>query len=129
MTQFVGEHQRSIDEKGRVIIPSEYRQLLGESFVIARGFDKQLSLYPAEEWTKYFNKYAEGDEKNEDVRRQRRKVSRSARNAKQDSQGRMCIPQELRDFASIENSVTFIGDTTHIELWDSGELQRYDEEG
>ncbi len=128
MAWFVGEHQRGVDEKGRVIIPSEYRQALGENFIAARGFDKQLSLYPLDEWSQYFNKYVEGDENDPEVRRKRRDISRRANNAKQDSQGRMCIPQELRDYAGITSSVTFIGDSTHVEVWDSEVLKAYDAE-
>lgn len=125
MASFVGSHQRNVDEKGRVIIPSEYRKQLGGEFIAARGFDNQISLYPLEEWEKHFEKYANGDETDAEVRKKQRVMSSTACHVKQDNQGRTSIPQKLRDYAGISESVYFVGITNRIEVWDANGYEEY----
>jgi MraZ protein len=125
LASFVDDHRRNVDEKGRVIIPSEYRKQLGSEFIAARGFDKQISLYPLAEWEKHFDKYADGDETDPEVRKKQRIMSSTASHVKQDNQGRTNIPQKLREYAGIKSTVCFIGVTNRIEVWDADEYEEY----
>ena len=105
---FLGEFIHSTDAKGRVFIPAKFREALGENFVVTRSVDHCLCVYPLSEWEKFTAKLdALPMVQARDVRRF---FYSAASDASLDSQGRVLIPQVLRDYAKLEkDTVVKIG--------------------
>ena len=112
---FLGEFKYAIDVKGRIFIPAKFREALGEKFVITRGIDACLSVYPESEWEKYTSKI--NDLPPAQARRIRRFVYAGAAEAEIDAHGRTVIPQNLREYAGIDNDVYITGAGSYIEIW------------
>lgn len=124
---FYGEYEHSLDEKGRVILPAKFRELLGDKCHITRGYDKCLTVYSEEGWEKFLVKMAESIEHEAD--KNHRKVMRGFASGgvdlNIDKQGRMLIPPILRNFAEIEKEVSIIGSLNKIEIWDKEKWNAY----
>ena len=123
----MGEHAHTIDSKGRVILPSEFREELGERFVITRGFDTCLSIYSDASWqilTEKLTSLAVGSKNARDMSRIFVSV---ARVLECDRQGRFLVPGNLRKFAFLEKDVVLIGVINRIEVWSKAEWERYNE--
>lgn len=113
----VGEFNHSIDAKGRVIVPAKFRDELGEVFVITKGLDRCLFGYPMEEWHKFEEKLATLPITNKDARQFSRFFLAGASEAELDKQGRVLIPQVLREFANLDKDVVITGEGKRIEIW------------
>lgn len=113
---FMGEYHHSIDEKGRLIIPSKVRINLGENFIITRGLDGCLFIYPKVEWDKIIDKYKNlPDTKN---KRQFMRIFLSgATICEYDKQGRINIPIPLVSFANLKKDCIIIGVDERLEVW------------
>ena len=98
---FMGEYHHSIDAKGRIIVPSKVRDDLGENFIVTRGLDGCLFLYPKCEWDKIINKYKELPD-TKDKRQFMRIFLSGATICEYDKQGRINIPKPLIEFAKLE---------------------------
>ena len=118
MILFMGEFNHTVDAKGRLIVPSKFREKLGESFVITKGFDRCLSIYDMENWTGVQEKLAQMPMLTEDARTIRRMMVGSASEAECDKTGRVLIPAPLREYAGITKDAVLIGNIDHIEIWD-----------
>ena len=117
LVMFMGEFNHSVDAKGRVIVPSKFRDKLGESFVITKGFDRCLSIYDIENWTGVQEKLSMMPMLTEDARTIRRMMVGSATEAEFDKQGRVLLPAPLREYAGISKDAVMIGNIDHIEIW------------
>ena len=115
---FMGEYNHTIDAKGRLIIPAKFRDALGESFVVTKGFDGCLYAYDMEEWTKLEEKMKNLPMSHKDIRKISRFFLAGATLAEVDKQGRILIPSVLREFAGLEKDVVLVGVLTKIEIWD-----------
>ncbi len=114
---FMGEYGHSLDPKGRVIIPSRFREALGERFVITRSLDPCLCVYAMEDWEKFVSRL---NDIPYNVRKQRQLVRfflSGANEAEPDKQGRVLIPAGLREAAGIKKDVIFVGVGSRIEIW------------
>ncbi len=114
---FMGEYQHTLDEKGRVAIPSRLRNELGEKFVVTRGLDKCLFVYPLAEWSKIEGKLKALPFTKGDARAFTRMFFSGAVEVELDKQGRVLIPQNLRDYAQVEKEVRIIGVSNRVEVW------------
>ena len=118
---FTGESRNSIDQKNRLSIPAKYRKALSpvnnNTFVLTRGFDQCLILYPLDEWKKVEGQL--GSLSSIKVRHRNfvRSIVRCAIHVKYDSQGRIAIPENLLQYAKIDSNVAVIGMIKKIELW------------
>lgn len=119
---FMGQYEHSIDTKGRIIIPAKYRDDLGESFVVTRGLDGCLFLYPSEEWKNFVEKL-QGLPSNQNTRKIQRQFLSKAMEVVLDKQGRILIPALLRKDAALEKEVVFVGMMNRIEVWDKSRLE------
>lgn len=119
---FMGQYEHSIDAKGRIIIPVKYREDLGESFVVTRGLDGCLFLYPAQEWQSFVEKLKELPS-NQNTRKIQRQFLSKAMEVSLDKQGRILIPAILREVAALEKEVVFVGMMNRIEVWDKNRLE------
>ncbi len=118
---FTGEYNNSIDQKNRLSIPAKYRKALSPvnngTFVLTRGFEECLVLYPLDEWKKVELQLGSLSSIKIKNRSFVRSIVRCAVHLKYDSQGRIAIPENLLKYAKIDKNVTIIGMIKKIELW------------
>ena len=115
---FMGEYSHSIDEKGRLIIPSKFRFELGEKFVLTRGLDGCLCVYPEPEWNILETKLRSLPLTNKNARTITRFLVSGAAACELDKQGRILVPAALREYAGLEKDVVVTGNLERIEIWD-----------
>jgi MraZ protein len=126
---FLGEFQHSLDAKGRVILPAEFRDQLAGGAVIARGLDGCLSVYPREEFETMAETVREKSRRGERERRAARSFFAGAKPVAPDRQGRVAIPQNLREFAGLGRDVMVVGIDFRIEIWDTARWREQDDAG
>ena len=114
---FMGEYNHTIDPKGRVIIPSKFRETLGDEFVVTKGLDGCLFVYDTKEWNVFEEKLKSLPITNKDARQFVRFFLAGAATVEVDKQGRVLIPGVLRDFAVLEKDVVLIGVASRVEIW------------
>jgi MraZ protein len=114
---FMGEYNHTIDTKGRLIIPSKFREDLGEEFVITQGLDGCLFAYPNSEWQTFIEKLKTLPGTKE-ARQLQRYFMAGAAECQVDKQGRILIPIRLRESANLEKDIVFVGVLNKIEIWD-----------
>lgn len=114
---FMGEYQHSVDAKGRLIIPSKFREGLGNTFVITRGLDNCLFGYPMDEWRKLEEKLKQLPMTKKDARAFARFFFSGATEVEIDKQGRINIPSTLTSYAKLEKECVVLGVSSKIEIW------------
>lgn len=114
---FMGEYNYSIDEKGRLTIPVKLREQLGHDFIITRGLDNCLFIYPKNEWDKVINKYRELPN-TKDARNFMRFFLSGATTNELDKQGRINIANSLIKYAGLQKDCVIIGVNERLEVWD-----------
>ncbi len=126
---FMGEYNHSIDAKGRVIVPSKFREQLGEEFVITKGFDGCLYGYTMEEWANIEEKFKSVNLTSKDARKFLRFFFSGAATCEVDKQGRILIPTVLREYAGLDKDIVSAGVYSRIEIWskDRWEENSYDD--
>lgn len=115
---FRGEHKHTIDAKGRLTVPSDFRELLGEKFILTRGFEGCLSIYPMTEWEAFEKKLSALPLTNKKARTLTRFFVAGAAECELDKQGRILVPPTLREFAGLEKNVMLAGQLGRIDIWD-----------
>ncbi|MBI4811822.1 MAG: division/cell wall cluster transcriptional repressor MraZ [Ignavibacteriales bacterium] len=129
MSSFKGSYMYSVDEKGRVSLPSKLRKYVSteanDTFVVTRGFEKCLFLYPIDEWNKLESNLRNLSSYDPQHRRFIRAILELAQESQLDSQARISIPPELREYANILNEVRIIGTLDKIELWNPKVYEEY----
>ena len=112
-----GEYEHRLDTKGRLIMPSKLREELGCTFMITKGLDNCLYVYPNDEWQQFADKLNQLPMANKSARQFKRFFNSGAVKCETDAQGRVIIPQTLRTFANIEKDVVIIGNGEKAEIW------------
>ncbi|WMJ88476.1 division/cell wall cluster transcriptional repressor MraZ [Anaerocolumna sp. MB42-C2] len=113
---FMGEYNHTIDTKGRIIIPSKFREALGDEFVVTQGLDGCLFVYPNEEWMNFVTQLKNLPGSKE-ARQLQRYFMAGAATCEVDKQGRILIPNKLREQAGLEKDIVFVGVLSKIEIW------------
>ncbi len=121
---FIGEYHHSIDEKGRLTIPSKLRDDLGEQFILTRGLDGCLFIYPNNEWVNVINKYKELPNIKE-ARNFMRFFLSGASNQELDKQGRINIPSPLINYANLIKDCIIIGVNDRLEIWSKENWEKF----
>lgn len=121
----MGEYKHSIDTKGRLIIPSKFREQLGETFVITKGLDNCLFIYPEQEWQEFEKKLKSLPIANKGARKFSRFFLAGANQCIVDKQGRILIPNNLREFATLDKEIILIGVSNRIEIWSKDNWDTY----
>lgn len=124
----LGEYKHTIDSKGRIIIPSKFREKLGENFIVTRGLDGCLFGYPAKEWEEVEEKLQKLPMAKRDARKFTRFFYSAATECKIDKQGRVNLPQKLIDFADIEKNCYLVGVSNRFEIWSEENWDAFTEE-
>ncbi len=114
---FNGKQIHSIDAKGRVIVPVKFREKLGEQFIVALGIDRCLNLYPMDEWQKLLEKLDQNLPGTDEGRLLLTFLSANSEPVEMDKQGRVILPQELRDSAGITTDVVSVGALDKIKVF------------
>ena len=119
----IGEYEHSLDVKGRLIMPSKFREDIGEKFIITKGLDGCLFVFSTEEWTKFEEKLSTLPISNKDARAFTRFFFAGAIDCELDKQGRFLISSNLRDFAKFIKDVVIVGMNSRIEIWSKEKWQ------
>jgi MraZ protein len=114
---FMGEYEHTADAKGRLIVPSKFREELGDSFVITKGLDGCLFAYGSQEWKRVEEGLKALPLTNKSGRQFIRFFFAGATEAEVDKQGRILIPANLREYAGITKDVISVGVDTKVEIW------------
>ena len=121
---FRGSFEHSVDAKGRVSVPSRFREILSERYegklVLTMDFDKCVMIYPLEEWERVEEKIKSLPQSQKEVKDYTRFVFSNAAECELDKQGRILIPPPLREGARISKSVIVVGILNKMEIWDKG---------
>lgn len=125
-----GEYKNSLDEKGRIFIPSKIRaSITGNVLVVTKGVDACLWLFPMEEWKAISQKLMDSvNVFHKDARRIQRHFIAPAQEVEIDKSGRVMVSQTLREYARLHKDCYICGMGRRIELWDEGEYHKYFEE-
>jgi protein mraZ len=126
---FMGEFNHNVDAKGRAIVPSKFREELGEKFIVTKGMDGCLFLYTMTAWEAYVEKLSNLPTTNPNARRFVRIVTSGASECEPDGNGRIMIPANLREFAGITKEIVTIGANDRVEIWDKQRWADYNGDG
>ena len=116
---FTGTYNHTIDQKGRMIIPNKFRNLLGDVFIITRGIDECLEIYDKASWDKFSDKINSLPYSEKSAREFKRIFIGNAIELVPDKMGRVQLTPALRSSVGLVSDVTFLGVGDHIEVWDS----------
>lgn len=124
---FMGEYHHTIDEKGRLTIPAKIRYELGANFIVTRGLDNCLFIYPSNEWSKVIDKYKELPN-TKDARNFMRFFLSGATQSDFDKQGRVNISTPLIKYSNLEKDCVIIGVNDHLEVWSKENWENFIDE-
>ncbi len=129
MVSFIGEYESTIDLKGRFLLPSGIKkQLPGDeatSFIINRGFEKCLTLFPIQSWKPIYSEISQLNDFDPKVREFRRYFLNGATQVELDSAGRLLLPKNLLEHASLEKDIVLVSAVNKIEIWDKIKYQQF----
>lgn len=128
MNMFMGEYLHTIDSKGRLIVPSKFRESLGDKFIATKGLDHCLFIYPLEEWQNFEKKLKQLPISQPNARAFVRFFFSGAAECELDKQGRILLPANLREYACLEKDVIVVGVMSRIEIWDYASWKEYSSE-
>ena len=123
INRFIGHHPYTIDSKGRISIPAEFREVLSDRYderlVLMKDYDRCLVAYPVEEWQKMDEKISALPQSDPMVRKYLRTYYSSAKVCELDAQGRVLVPPALKSYAGLAKDVIVIGMSNKMEIWDT----------
>ncbi|MFC6421860.1 division/cell wall cluster transcriptional repressor MraZ [Ornithinimicrobium tianjinense] len=122
---FLGTHTPKLDDKGRMFLPAKFRDRLAAGLVITRGQERCLYVYPLAEFERIATEMTATTTTSRDVRDYQRVFLSGASDEIPDKQGRVTIPQVLRDYAGLATECTVIGAGNRVEVWDSAAWNSY----
>ena len=129
MIGFLGEYEVTMDAKGRFLLPAGFRKQLSEEgaghFVVNRGIEACLSLYPMQSWEPIFSEVSKLNEFDPKVRQFRRYFLNGATQLELDTAGRLLIPKALMEYAGLEKDVVLVSAVNKIEIWDAGKYKKF----
>ena len=122
----IGEIDHSVDAKGRYIVPAKFREELGEKFVLVKGLDSCIFVYPLAKWETVLESLSQLSATDPRARRFSRYFTSRAFDVEVDKQFRVVLPPVLREYAGIEKEIVTIGATNRLEIWDKERWLAYD---
>lgn len=129
MTGFLGEFEATVDAKGRFLLPAGFKKQLaegdGEKFVINRGFEKCLSLYPLSSWKPIAEKVNALNDFDPKVRQFKRYFLNGATMVEPDSAGRLLLPPTLKEYAALQKDIVLVPAGNKMEIWDSAKYKEF----
>lgn len=125
---FTGEYFHTFDSKGRVIIPAKFREELGESFFLGKGFDNCLFVYPNSEWEVFLDELKKLSVLSNEQRKFTRKLLSGFIECSMDKQGRILLPPNLREYSRLKDEAVVIGVLNRIEIWNREDWDEYSDD-
>ena len=129
MIGFLGEYEATVDPKGRFLLPAGFKKQLpaeeGNQFVINRGFEKCLTLYPMKSWEPIFAEISQLNDFDSKVREFRRYFLNGATTIELDTAGRILLPPNLREHAGLEKDIVLVAAVNKIEIWDKKKYAQF----
>jgi MraZ protein len=129
MTGFLGEFEATLDAKGRFLLPAGFKKQLpdgeGSRFVINRGFEKCLALYPMKTWEPLFAKINGLNEFDPKQREFRRAFLNGATYVEPDTAGRILLPPSLKGYAELQKDIVLMATGDKLEIWDSNKYKKF----
>ena len=128
MKGFLGEYEAMLDAKGRFLLPAGLKKQLPENampFVINRGFEKCLTLYPQESWEPIYAQISKLNDFDPKVREFRRFFMNGATEVEPDTAGRLLLPPNLKDYAGLTKDIVLVSAVDKIEIWDSNTYKKF----
>ena len=129
MITFLGEYESTLDAKGRFLLPAGFKKQLPETdgniFVINRGFEKCLALYPRKSWEPIYQSISQLNDFDPKVREFRRYFLNGAVEVEADSAGRLNIPKNLMEHGGLEKDIVLVSAINKIEIWDKSKYQKF----
>src|SRR5450755_3176266 len=129
MIGFLGEYEATLDSKSRFLLPAGFKKQLPEEentqFVINRGFEKCLTVYPIKNWEPIFTRISHLNDFDPKVREFRRYFLNGATMLELDSAGRLLVPQNLKEHAGLEKDIVLVAAMDKIEIWDKTRYQQF----
>lgn len=129
MIGFLGEYEATLDAKGRFLLPAGFKRQLpedaGSQFVINRGFEKCLTLYPMSSWEPIYAELSKLNDFDVKVREFRRYFLNGATALELDSAGRLLVPPNLKEHAGLEKDIVLVAAMNKIEIWDKSKYQQF----
>ena len=126
---FYGEHEHKLDKKGRIIIPSSFREVSKEQYIdkffVTRGLDTCLFMFPEEEWKQQEAKFKGLSFTKRESRKFNRIFFSGAVEVRVDKQGRILLPTYLKQYADIKKEIMVIGVSSRIEIWSKDKWQEF----
>ncbi|WP_174260708.1 division/cell wall cluster transcriptional repressor MraZ [Syntrophobotulus glycolicus] len=122
---FMGEYLHTIDNKGRLIVPVKFRESLGDHFIATKGLDNCLFIFPLKEWKSFEEKLKQLPISRPNARSFVRFFFSGAAECELDKQGRILLPANLREYASLDKDVILAGVMNRIEIWDNSRWKDY----
>lgn len=124
----IGEYEHSLDSKNRIIMPSKFRDDIGEKFIVTKGLDGCLFAYSLQEWKNFEEKLRSLPLSSKDARAFSRFFFAGAADCLLDKQGRFLIPSNLIEFAGLEKDLVIVGMNSRIEIWAKSKWINVDEQ-
>lgn len=121
----IGSYEHSLDAKGRVFMPSKFRDELGSEFVLVNGIDKCIYVFSTDQWNEFSKKFTSLPVTNKTAQLIMRKLYASAVEREPDKQGRILLSSDLKEHANISGDVKIIGMSTRVEIWATDEWESY----
>jgi len=129
MIGFIGEYESTVDAKGRFLLPSGFKKQIPEAegnlFVLNRGFEKCLTLYPIQSWKPIFQEISSLNDFDPKVREFRRYFLNGALQVEMDSAGRLLLPKNLMEYAGLGKDIVLVAALNKIEIWDKKKYQEF----
>ena len=128
MKGFLGEYEATLDAKGRFLLPAGLKKQLPENampFVINRGFEKCLTLYPQESWEPIYAQISKLNDFDPKVREFRRFFMNGATEVEPDTAGRLLLPPNLKEYAGLSKDIVLVSAVDKIEIWDSATYKKF----
>ena len=129
MIGFLGEYEATLDSKGRFLLPAGIKKQLPMGvdpvFVVNRGFEKCLTVYPIQSWTPIYENISALNDFDPKVREFRRYFLNGAIQLELDSAGRILLPKNLLEHAGLEKDIVLVSAVTKLEIWDKNKYQQF----
>ena len=129
MIGFLGEYEATLDAKGRFLLPAGFKKQLpeesGNQFVVSRGFEKCLTLYPVRNWEPIFSELSKLNDFDPKVREFRRYFLNGATTVELDSAGRLLVPPNLKEHAGLDKDIVLVAAVNKLEIWDKNKYQQF----
>lgn len=125
---FMGEYRHNIDAKGRLTLPSKFREKYEGNVIVTKGFEGCLNIYTLPEWETFYQKLLIIPTNKKQARTFIRIIASKATECEIDKMGRINIPQSLRSEAHLDKAVVIIGTLNHVEVWDEAAWDHYYDE-